>query len=110
MKDPSVHESHAGRSLTLIGKGPDSEPGASVSVRPLGRHSSPRCPLLGSYRSPLLNRTQRAKAVLPAKRAAVPRYSSNLRSWLYLAVRSERAGAPVLIWPAPVATARSAIE
>ena len=30
-------------------------------------------------------------------------------SSLYFAVRSERAGAPVLIWPAPVATARWAI-
>ena len=31
------------------------------------------------------------------------------RSWLYFATRSLRAGAPVLIWPQPVATARSAI-
>jgi enolase len=31
------------------------------------------------------------------------------RSWLYFATRSEREGAPVLIWPQPVATARSAI-
>lgn len=30
-------------------------------------------------------------------------------SWLYLATRSERAGAPVLIWPQLVATARSAM-
>ena len=30
-------------------------------------------------------------------------------SWLYLATRSERAGAPDLIWPQLVATARSAI-
>ena len=30
-------------------------------------------------------------------------------SWLYLAVRSERLAEPVLIWPAHVATARSAI-
>lgn len=30
-------------------------------------------------------------------------------AWLYLATRSERAGAPVLIWPQLVATARSAI-
>ena len=30
-------------------------------------------------------------------------------SWLYLATRSDRAGAPVLIWPQFVATARSAI-
>ncbi|CPU65606.1 Uncharacterised protein [Mycobacteroides abscessus] len=31
------------------------------------------------------------------------------RSWLYLLMRSPRAGAPVLIWPAFVATDRSAI-
>ena len=31
-------------------------------------------------------------------------------SWLYLATRSPRAGAPVLIWPALVATARSAMN
>ena len=31
-------------------------------------------------------------------------------SWLYLATRSERAGAPVLIWPQLVATARSATK
>jgi hypothetical protein len=30
-------------------------------------------------------------------------------SWLYFATRSDRAGAPVLIWPQPVATARSAM-
>ena len=30
-------------------------------------------------------------------------------SWLYFATRSERAGAPVLICPQPVATARSAM-
>ena len=30
-------------------------------------------------------------------------------SWLYFATRSERDGAPVLICPQPVATARSAI-
>ena len=30
-------------------------------------------------------------------------------SWLYFATRSDRAGAPVLIWPQFVATARSAI-
>ena len=30
-------------------------------------------------------------------------------SWLYFATRSVRDGAPVLIWPAFVATARSAI-
>ena len=38
-----------------------------------------------------------------------PRSSSIRRSWLYLATRSLRAGAPVLIWPQLVATARSAM-
>src|SRR3989304_1755185 len=38
-----------------------------------------------------------------------PSSSSMRRRRLYLAVRSPRAGAPALIWPQPVATARSAI-
>ena len=42
-------------------------------------------------------------------RAEDPSSSSIRSSRLYLATRSEREGAPVLIWPAPVATARSAI-
>ena len=37
------------------------------------------------------------KADQPAYRASLPRYSSMRSSWLYLAVRSPRAGAPVLI-------------
>ena len=41
--------------------------------------------------------------------ASSPSSSSIRRSWLYFATRSERVGAPVLIWPAFVATARSAI-
>src|SRR5438094_876851 len=49
-----------------------------------------------------------ASASPPGNAAASPRSSSILRSWLYLATRSERAGAPVLIWPQLVATARSA--
>ena len=32
------------------------------------------------------------------------------RSWLYLAMRSVRLAEPVLIWPALVATARSAMK
>jgi hypothetical protein len=31
-------------------------------------------------------------------------------NWLYLAMRSVRLAEPVLIWPAPVATARSAMK
>src|SRR6184192_1868545 len=52
----------------------------------------------------------RGKASSPAYRAASPRVSSMRSSWLYLAIRSPRAGAPVLIWPTPVATARSAMN
>ena len=55
-----------------------------------------------------LSRPPRAR-LEPAKRAFSPSSSSIRRSWLYLAVRSPRLGAPVLICPAFVATARSAI-
>ena len=41
--------------------------------------------------------------------AAEPSSSSMRMSWLYFAIRSERASEPVLIWPQLVATARSAI-
>src|SRR5215470_20426190 len=47
---------------------------------------------------------------LPGKRAALPSSSSMRSSWLYFAMRSVREAEPVLIWPAPVATARSAIK
>ena len=39
----------------------------------------------------------------PGSSAASPSSSSIRSSWLYLATRSERDGAPVLIWPQPVA-------
>src|SRR5438876_248865 len=39
----------------------------------------------------------------PRNAAVSPRACSMRRSWLYLAVRSDRAGAPVLIWPQLVA-------
>src|SRR5207253_3279152 len=45
----------------------------------------------------------------PAKTAASPNSSSIRRSWLYFAIRSLRDADPVLICPAFVATARSAI-
>src|SRR5437764_9508612 len=48
-------------------------------------------------------------AAPPAYRAASPSSSSMRSSRLYFAVRSPRDGAPALIWPAFVATARSAI-
>src|ERR1700754_2055931 len=45
----------------------------------------------------------------PGNSASAPSASSIRSSWLYFATRSDRDGAPVLIWPQPVATARSAI-
>gem|GEM_PF-2843801 len=51
----------------------------------------------------------RGKAPRPAYTAASSSSSSMRSSWLYLLMRSPRAGAPVLIWPELVATARSAI-
>ena len=50
-----------------------------------------------------------ASASPPRKAAVSPSTSSIRSSWLYLATRSERAGAPVLICPQLVATARSAM-
>ncbi len=50
-----------------------------------------------------------ARAARPRNAADSPRSASIRSSWLYLATRSLRAGAPVLIWPQLVATARSAI-
>src|SRR5581483_10749319 len=52
---------------------------------------------------------ERGNASQPGYVALDPSCSSMRSSWLYLATRSERAGAPVLIWPVPSATARSAI-
>src|ERR1700740_1783119 len=52
----------------------------------------------------------RARADRPGNFAAVPSSSSMRRSWLYLATRSVRDIEPVLIWPALVATARSAMN
>src|SRR6185436_13675303 len=45
----------------------------------------------------------------PANFALPPSSSSIRSSWLYLQTRSVRLADPVLIWPAPVPTARSAI-
>merc|ERR550537_1992610 len=47
--------------------------------------------------------------VAPAKTASAPGSSSMRISWLYLALRSDRQGAPVLIWPQQRPTAMSAI-
>src|SRR5216684_9328699 len=48
-------------------------------------------------------------AALPAYFAWLPSSCSMRSNWLYLAVRSDRASDPVLIWPQLVATARSAM-
>src|SRR3954451_209366 len=48
-------------------------------------------------------------ALRPANVAAAPSSSSMRRSWLYLQIRSVRLADPVLICPAAVPTARSAI-
>ena len=47
---------------------------------------------------------------MPGQEAVSPSSSSMRSNWLYLATLSVREGAPVLIWPAPVATARSAMK
>src|SRR5439155_1420067 len=59
---------------------------------------------LGPY-----TRSPKRTRVFPAKTALFPSSSSIRRSWLYLQMRSVRLAEPVLICPAPVATARSAI-
>src|ERR1700678_2018388 len=46
----------------------------------------------------------------PRNSAPCPSSSSMRSSWLYLAIRSVREAEPVLIWPTPVATARSAMK
>ena len=48
-------------------------------------------------------------AARPANVALAPSSSSMRSSWLYLQTRSVRLAEPVLIWPAAVPTARSAI-
>ena len=49
------------------------------------------------------------KAAMPGYTALPPSCSSMRSSWLYLATRSVRLGAPVLIWQVFKATARSAM-
>src|SRR5262249_52935685 len=64
-----------------------------------------------SLPAPVLAQLQASafSAARPAYFACLPSCSSMRRSWLYLAVRSERASEPVLICPQLVATARSEI-
>lgn len=52
---------------------------------------------------------RRANALVPANFALSPSSSSMARRRLYFAMRSPRQAEPVLIWPTPVATAKSAI-
>src|SRR5580765_1198571 len=62
-----------------------------------------------SRRALLFYRWKRGNAFQLGYTARSPSSSSIRSSWLYFATRSLREGAPVLIWPQPVATARSAI-
>ena len=50
------------------------------------------------------------RKLLPANLAPDPSSSSIRKIWLYLAKRSERHGAPVLIWPVDRPTVRSAMK
>ena len=52
----------------------------------------------------------RGKAPVPAKTAEPPSSRSMRSSRLYLATRSDRDGAPVLIWPPLMATTKSAMK
>ena len=61
------------------------------------------------FLSLFLLEVQVEERVLPQVLATSSSSSSMRSSWLYLATRSVRLGAPVLIWPAFRATARSAM-
>src|SRR5690606_39205841 len=99
----------------------DREPGQADATQPVRGWGRPRHgdgnllrPLPSTHATSLtcVSRRQplnRGKALRPAYTAAASSSSSMRSSWLYLATRSERAGAPVLIWPQSVATARSAM-
>merc|ERR1719151_505676 len=50
------------------------------------------------------------RKLAPANLALVPNSSSIRSSWLYFARRSDLQGAPVLIWPVPSPTTRSAMK
>src|SRR5215217_1865707 len=79
-------------------------PGAQAGGRPaddrIARHRQPDAEHRSDYER---------NALRPGYSASAPSASSMRSSWLYFATRSEREGAPVLICPQPVATARSAI-
>ena len=79
---------------------------AASPLLPLRRRRDSRRLWRGSFaRSYAAGKIER-----PGKRAAAPSSSSMRSSWLYLAMRSVRDAEPVLIWPAAVATARSAMN
>ena len=59
---------------------------------------------------PGLDYSPKLRDSMPRNSADWPSSSSMRRSWLYLAMRSVRLAEPVLIWPAPVPTARSAMK
>src|SRR4029453_6222675 len=92
-----------GRRAALAGDraAPPPRPGGRGTAGGTGR------PARGAHRTdqPL----NRGKAPRPAYLAASSSSSSMRISWLYLATRSERAGAPVLIWPQLIATEMSAM-
>src|SRR5271156_224717 len=73
----------------------------------------PTTPCMSRYRDPAITERDAhstARAARPGKRADAPSSSSMRRSWLYLAMRSVRDAEPVLICPAPMATAKSAMK
>ena len=78
------------------------------SLKTCPRHSESECACkqsaIRSVYSPKLT------VSMPRNSAACPSSSSIRSSWLYFAMRSVREAEPVLICPAPVATARSAIK
>src|SRR5262249_32529759 len=81
-------------------------PAAPAARQFVGSPSS--CPASAGPES-VFCRTHTRSAARPPKRAAAPSSSSIRSSWLYLQIRSVRLADPVLIWPAAVPTARSAI-
>ena len=104
-------EEHDGRGHDGPHEGQAGPPGRPLTRRP-GRRLAAAGPALRSrLRLPRAMPIPPCRTALPVpgKLADSPRSSSMRSSWLYLATRSERAGAPVLICPALTATARSAI-
>ena len=74
-----------------------------------GRQSKRPRPAAGGVERHRRTYRRLKNADLPGNSAMSPSSSSMRSSWLYLATRSVRLGAPVLIWPAFRATAMSAM-